>query len=72
LAGKTFHAELDESGFSVNGDSSTWRVPWDEVTYKAESKTVFLFLAKNTLFIFGKRYLDNDKQKSVRQLATMP
>jgi hypothetical protein len=72
LAGKKYHAELDENGFSVTGDSCSWRVLWTEVLLKGENNRVFMFNAKATIFIFGKQYLTDDQQKDIRQFAAMP
>jgi hypothetical protein len=71
LAGKTYHAELDEQGFYVSGDGCSWRVPWTEARLKGEDKVVFMFSGKGTIFIFGKKYLTNDQQTQIRQLAAM-
>jgi hypothetical protein len=69
LAGKTYHAEADESGFSVTGNSCSWRALWTETSVKRENKRVFLFVAKETLFIFGKQYLTEEQQNELRRLA---
>jgi hypothetical protein len=71
LAGKNYHAELNENGFSVTGDSCSWRVLWGEVRLKGENKRVFMFSAKSTIFIFGKRYLSDEQQKDIRRFAAM-
>jgi hypothetical protein len=72
LAGKNYHTELDENGFSVTGDSCSWRVLWTEARLKGENKRVFMFNAKGTVFIFGKKYLTDDQQKDIREFAAMP
>jgi hypothetical protein len=72
LAGKNYHAELDENGFSVIGDSCSWRVLWSEASLKGENERVFMFNAKATLFIFGKKYLTDEQQKEIRRFAAMP
>jgi hypothetical protein len=72
LAGKKYHAEIDESGFSVNGDGCIWRVLWREALLKGEDNRVFMFCAKGTLFIFGKKYLTDEQQQAVRQFAAAP
>jgi hypothetical protein len=66
LEGKSYQAELDESGFLVSGDSCSWRVAWREVRSKAENKRVFIFCAKGDIFIFGKKYLTEEQQKYIR------
>jgi len=72
LAGKNYHAELDENGFSVTGDSRSWRVPWSKVRLKSEDKCVFIFFAEDTIFIFGKKYLTDEQQRDIRQFVAMP
>jgi hypothetical protein len=67
LEGKSYQAELDESGFLVSGDSCSWRVAWNEVHLKGENKRVFIFYAKATIFIFGKKYLTDEQQREIRR-----
>jgi hypothetical protein len=69
LAGKKYHAELDGNGFSVIGDGCSWRLLWTEAPLRGEDKSVFMFSGKGTIFIFGKKYLTEDQQKAIRQLA---
>jgi len=71
FSGKTYHAELDEEGFSVSGDSCSWRVRWTEVRLKGENQRVFMFSAKSTIFIFGKKYLADEQQKDIRRFAAL-
>jgi hypothetical protein len=71
LAGKKYHAELDKNGFSVTGDSCSWRVLWTEAPLKGENKCVFMFSAKGALFIFGKQYLTDEQQNDMRQFAAI-
>ena len=69
LAGKVYHAELAENGFSVTGDGCSWRVLWPEVRFKGEDHCVFMFTAKGTIFTFGKKYVTDDQQKAIRQFG---
>jgi energy-coupling factor transporter transmembrane protein EcfT len=71
LLGKNYHAELDENGFSVSGDACSWRVLWPEVLLKGEDNLVFMFTGKGTVFIFGKKYLNNEQQKAVRRFGSL-
>jgi hypothetical protein len=71
LAGKNYHAELDENGFSVNGDGCRWQAPWTESRFRGEDKRVFMFSGKGTIFIFGKKYLTYEQQNEIRQLAAL-
>lgn len=66
LAGKSYQADLNDSGFTVNGDSCSWRVLWSEVKVKGENKRVFIFYAKGTIFIFGKKYLTDEQRNEIR------
>ena len=72
LAGKNYHAEVDEHGFSVEGDGCSWRVPWTESRFRGEDERVFMFSGKGTIFIFGKKHLTHEQQNEIRQLAAMP
>ena len=67
LAGKKYSAEIDESGFSVSGDGCSWRVRWTDALHKGEDKRVFMFCAKGTMFIFGKKFLTDEQQQTLRQ-----
>lgn len=67
LAGKSYQADLDDNGFTVSGDSCSWRVAWSEVHLKGENKRVFMFYAKGNLFIFGKKYLTDEQQRDIRR-----
>jgi hypothetical protein len=69
LAGKKYRAEIEESGFSVNGDGCSWRVLWTEALHKGEDNRVFTFCAKGTIFIFGKKYLTDEQQQTLHQFA---
>lgn len=69
LVGKKYRAEIDESGFSVNGDGCSWRVLWTEALHKGEDNCVFMFCAKGTIFIFGQKYLTGEQQQMLRQFA---
>ena len=69
LVGKKYQAELDEGGFSVIGDACNWRVPWPEVLAKGEDDLVFMFTGKGTVFIFGKKYLTEEQQETIRRFC---
>jgi len=71
LAGKRYQAELDGNGFSVRGDGCLWRVQWPDILFKGEDKRVFMFSAKGTLFIFGKKYVPVEQQQVIRQYAAL-
>jgi len=71
LAGKKYHAELNENGLHVSGDMCTWQVPWAEVQSRGEDERVFMFSVKGTVFVFGKHYLTDDQQKEIRQFAAL-
>jgi hypothetical protein len=42
-------------------------VAWSEVHLKGENKRVFMFYAKGTIFIFGKKYLTDEQQRDIRR-----
>jgi YcxB-like protein len=61
--GKSFIADVDETGFNVAGEFQEWRVKWPGVRLRGEDKEIFIFLAGGTLYIFGKRVLSAEQQK---------
>ena len=69
LGDKIFKADVDETGFRVAGEFLEWRAQWAGVKFKAENDKVFVFLAGNTLFIFGKTFLTGDQQADLRTLS---
>lgn len=71
LIGRKYAADVNADGFEVNGQEWGWRVKWPGVRDKGEDERVFMFYAANTLFIIGKKYLSEDQQKELRQLAKL-
>ncbi len=69
LAGKRFKADIDKDGFEVEGDLCAWRVRWPGVKLKGENERVFILFAANTIFMFGKNYLDEGQQQELRRLS---
>ena len=69
MAGKTFKADVGEDGFEVAGDDCFWRVGWPHVRLKGENEKLFMFYSHNTLFVFGKRYLNSEQQEHLRRLS---
>ncbi len=67
--GKSFRADVDETGFHVAGEFQEWRVKWPGVRLKGENKKVCIFLAGGTLYIFGKRFLNQEQQQELRKLG---
>src|SRR5579864_8587870 len=51
-----------ENGFSVSGVSCSCTCYGLEARLKGENKRVFMFSAKGTIFIFGKKYLTDEQQ----------
>lgn len=72
FSGVVYHAELNEDGFVVSGNACTWQALWTDVRHKGENKQVFMFHAKGTIFMFGKKYLTDEQQKEIRRFASMP
>ncbi|HEY7096463.1 MAG TPA: YcxB family protein [Terriglobales bacterium] len=68
LAGRTYHADLDQDGMSVSGDGCSWQVRWTDVLVKGEDNRVFMFTGKGTIFIFGKKYLTDEQQHKFASL----
>ncbi len=69
LEGKKYHASVNGDGFQVLGEMSSWRIPWGKVSDKNESKLIFLFRSHGALFIFAKRYLTDEQQRSLRSIS---
>ena len=69
LGNRKYKASVEEPGFVVDGDDTTWRVRWQDVSPKGEDNEVFMFYARGTLFIFAKRYLSNEAQQQLRLMA---
>lgn len=55
----------------LRGDGGSRGVLWTEALLKGDYKRVFMFSGKGTIFIFGKKYLTEDQQKAIRQLAAV-
>lgn len=69
LWGEKFAAEVDNEGFKVVADLCSWQIPWRGVKLRGENDRVFVFYSANTLFIFGKRYLNESQQEEIRKLS---
>ena len=69
LAGQKYRATINSEGFQVAGENRTWSNRWSEVGPKGEDDKVFMLFAHGTLFIFAKRYLGEEQQRSLRELA---
>ena len=69
LKGKVYDADVNQNGFKVTGGKVSWQIQWDGVQPRGENATVFIFTAANTIFIFGKQYLDNEQQQELRKLS---
>ena len=72
LAGEVFKAVINEKGLEITCDKCAWQVTWPGVTFKAEDKRVFVILSYGTLFIFGKKYLNSEQEKQIRELSGLP
>lgn len=69
LEGKRFQADLTIDGFAVEGEMCGWHVRWPGLKVKGEDNLVFMFYSANTVFAFGKRFLDASQQDEVRRLS---
>ena len=72
LEGKKYHASVNQEGFQVVGENSSWNYRWANVSVKGEDDRVFVLFAGATLFIFAKRYLVDQQQHELRSLAGFP
>ncbi|HWZ55790.1 MAG TPA: YcxB family protein [Verrucomicrobiae bacterium] len=71
LAGELYRADVNEDGFEVVGKFRSWRVQWPGVLLKGENQDMFVFFASNTIFIFGKKYLNLEQQAELRKFAAL-
>jgi len=69
MNGKKFKADVNEEGFEVTGDLCAWRIRWAGVQLKGEDERVFMFYAANTIFMFGKKYLNKEEEQELRRLS---
>jgi len=69
MASKKFKAHLNEDGYEVTGDLCSWRIRWPGVQLKGENERVFMLYAANTIFMFGKKYLNNEQEQEFRRLS---
>jgi hypothetical protein len=69
MAGKRFKADLNEDGLEVTGELCSWRIRWAGVHLKGENEQVFMLYAANTIFAFGKKYLNNEQEQELRRLS---
>jgi hypothetical protein len=69
MAGRRFKADMCEEGLEVTDDVCTWRVRWPGVRFKGENERIFMLYAANTIFMFGKKYLNSEQQIELRKLS---
>jgi hypothetical protein len=69
LAGKKFKADVNEDGFEVTGDVCSWRIRWPGVQLKGEDERVIMLSSGGTIFMFGKKYLNNEQIQELRRLS---
>ena len=69
LTGKRFEADVSEDGFEESGDYRSSRVQWRGVRLKGENDRVFMLYSGGSIFIFGKKYLNEEQQQELRKLA---
>jgi hypothetical protein len=69
LAGKKFMADVNRDGFEVTSELWSWGVRWPGVRLKGEEERVFIFSSQATVFMFGKRFLNNEQQEDLRRLS---
>jgi hypothetical protein len=60
---------VGDQGFEVEGDVYTWRVRWQGVEVRGENEHFFILYAANTIFMFGKKYLNDDQLQELRRLG---
>jgi hypothetical protein len=69
--GKKYIAEINDDGLEVTADACSWRAAWAGVKVKGENEKVFIAYSANTIFIFGKQYLNASQQQELRTLISI-
>ncbi|HWX39092.1 MAG TPA: YcxB family protein [Candidatus Sulfotelmatobacter sp.] len=70
LKGKKFRAEINERGFEITGNVCNWRVSWPGVLVKGEDDRAFVLYSEGgTLFMFSKKYLNQEQLHEIRKLS---
>jgi hypothetical protein len=69
LAGQKFLADVGADGLRVKSDLREWRVAWQGVTFKAQDELVIILYSAGTIFIFARKYLDEQQQAELCQIS---
>ena len=69
MAGKRFRADVGEDGIEVADDVCSRKVRWPGVKLNGENEHIFVFYAPDTIFMFGKKYLNDEQQEELRKLS---
>lgn len=72
LENNKYRASINQRGFQVDGEEASWRVRWQDASPKGEDADIFMFYARGTLFIFAKRFLVDEQQRTLRAFAGLP
>jgi hypothetical protein len=65
LKGNKYRAAVNEEGFQVTTEKRNWTCRWPDVSVKGEDNQVFFLFSQATLFIFAKRYLADEQQRTL-------
>jgi hypothetical protein len=69
LAGQKFRAEINAEGLQVTGELCAWRVRWQGLSAKGQNNLIFMFLGANTVFIFARKYLDEEQEAELCRMS---
>ena len=72
LKGKKCRASINNDGFQLFGENSSWSIRWADISQKGEDDRIFMFYSQGVLSCFGKRYLAEEQQQALRRLAGLP
>ena len=51
------------------GQFGSWTTRWEGIRLKGEDSQVFTFLSGSVLFIFGKKYLNDEQEQEIKALG---
>ena len=73
IGGHKFAARVSREGIQVRGTHSEWKYDWPAVLLAEESETLFALYTGLQLFVFAKRYLNDEQVKALQEhIAAQP
>jgi hypothetical protein len=73
IEGHEFAAQVSQEGIQVRGTYSEWKYAWPAILLAEESEKLFALYSGLQIFVFAKRYLNEEQINALRSLiATQP